>query len=342
MKINYRQIDGFVKKPDPAARVILIYGPDAGLMKDRATKISKSIVEDITDPFNVAKISPEKITEDPALLESEANAVSMMGGARLVIIESANEKIVPALKSYLENPSPDNLVIIEAGELSPRSSLRKLCESAKNAAAIPCYIDDERALLGIIRTHLKEFHLTISNDACSWLAQNISGDRQKVLMELDKLATYMGVGTEHVSREISIDDVMACCGAAGARGFDDLVYSTAGGRTERALQAYNHLLEEGVPAIAIFRAMQTHFRRLHQASILVAEGLQPEQAMGKLTPPIFFKLQSDFESQMKKWKNEDILGTLTRLAQLEAESKKTGAPAETLCGQALLSISQKK
>ena len=54
MKLSYRQIEPFVAKPDPAARVILIYGPDAGLVRERAAIIGKSVVADLNDPFNVA------------------------------------------------------------------------------------------------------------------------------------------------------------------------------------------------------------------------------------------------------------------------------------------------
>ena len=54
MKLTFREIEPFVKKPNPAARVVLIYGPDDGLMRERSKMISQSIVKDLNDPFNVA------------------------------------------------------------------------------------------------------------------------------------------------------------------------------------------------------------------------------------------------------------------------------------------------
>ena len=63
MKIQYRDIENFVKTPNPAARVILIYGPDHGLMKERANSIAKASVEDVNDPFNVITLSVETLTD---------------------------------------------------------------------------------------------------------------------------------------------------------------------------------------------------------------------------------------------------------------------------------------
>ena len=54
MKIPFRDIESFVAKPNPVVRVILVYGPDQGLMRERAKVMASAVVEDINDPFNVA------------------------------------------------------------------------------------------------------------------------------------------------------------------------------------------------------------------------------------------------------------------------------------------------
>ena len=113
MKITFRNIEPFVQSPDPAAMVILVYGPDHGLMQERAKIMGGTVVNDTKDPFNVAIISSDKLSEDPALLSDEANAMSMMGGRRLVRVEGAGDKITPLVKAYLENPNANALIILE-------------------------------------------------------------------------------------------------------------------------------------------------------------------------------------------------------------------------------------
>lgn len=335
MKLSWKQIEPFVKSPDPKARVILVYGPDNGLMRERAKTIALSIVSDINDPFNAVTISGDQLMEDPARLADEAGAMSMMGGSRLIRIEDAADKIAPLLKEYLQDPSAENLVIIEAGELSPRSPLRQLCEKANNAAALPCYVEDERAVSGLIRDTIRETGKRINGDAVSWLAANIAGDRARARSEIEKLILYMGD-----EDQITIDHVLACCGEAGAQSLDDLVYSVATGKKPAdAMRAYHKLIEEGIPVVAILRALQNHFRKLHYIKARIKEGDSIDSAIKTLTPPLFFKLEPLFKAQIQRWPLNALEKILIRLADIEADTKKTGTPVETLCGQAILGIS---
>lgn len=335
MKLTWKQIEPFVKSPDPKARVVLIYGPDNGLMRERAKLIGKTIVPDLTDPFNVSTLTADQLHDDTARLSDEAKAFSMMGGSRLIHIENATDKITTTIKQYLEEPSGENLVIIEAGELTNRSSLRLLCEKSKNAAAIPCYIEDERGVSQVIRQNLSEENLMIDMDALNWLAASIAGDRGRVRGEIAKLITYMG----QEKRKITLNDVQACCGDAGSGSIDDLIYAVAGAQPQNAMTSYAQLLQEGIPVVIILRSLQNHFKRLHYMQALIRSGQNLDQAIKGLQPPIFYKFESAFKSQIVRWTMPKINRVLDRLNDLEAQSKQTGTPVETLCSQAILSIS---
>ncbi len=338
MKLTYRDIEPFVKKPNPLARVILVFGPDSGLAHERCQIIGKTVVEDLNDPFNVAALSAEILAEDPARLADEAGAISMMGGDRLIRIDGGSDKLTVLLKSYLEAPSQSALVVIKAGELTTRSSLRKLCESAKNAAAVPCYVEDERDLSRLIRDSVQAVNMRIEGDAVAWLSANISGDRAKVRSERDKLIAYKG----DEASSISLADVQAACGAAGAQGFDDLVYAVGGRNAAGALKAYQTLIAEGTVFIAIVRGLQNHFRRLHLVQSYMQDGLEMDMAMKKLSPPVFFKQAPKFKAQLNSWSLGSLNNVLGKLTDLEAQCKTTGMPVETLCAQAILAVSKSR
>lgn len=335
MKLTWKQIDPFVKNPDPKARAVLVYGPDDGLMRERAAAIGKSVTPDLNDPFNVAVLDGELLVSDPARLFDEANAISMMGGARLIRIENASDKISPILRDYLDSPSAENLVILEAGELGPKSPLRALFEKSPNAAALPCYVEDARGIATVIRAQISDAHKTIDGDALQWLAAAVVGDRGRARAEVEKLLIYMGE-----DNKIRLDDVRNACGEAGETSLDDLVYAVAGGRTEAALTTFHKLQEEGVVPITILRSLQNHFRKLHYTRSLMNAGMGAHEAMKSLQPPIFFKLEEAFLAQINKWPAARLLAILERLAQIEADTKKTGAPAETLMAQAVLGIAR--
>jgi len=338
MKITFRNIEPFVASPDPAARVILVYGPDQGLMQERAKIMARSAVEDIADPFNVAVFSSDILNEDPARLSDEANAMSMMGGQRLVRIEGAGDKITKLVKEYLESPNDGALVILEAGELGPRSSLRLLCEKAKNAAAVPCYVEDERDLGRLIQATMQENSKMIDRDAVQWLSMNISGDRAKVRGELEKLITYKGAEDS----PITITDAQAACGQAGAQSYDDLVYAVAGGQADKAMKAFHTLLGEGVAVISILRTLQGHYMKLHIARCKMESGADAGEAMKALKPPIFFKQEAAFRTQLQGHSLDALMKILDRLNQLEAQTKRSGIPVETLCAQTILGLSMRK
>lgn len=338
MKLAYRDIEPFVANPNPAARVILIYGPDHGLMRERAQTIAKTVVEDLNDPFNVITDSADEFISDTERLGHEAHAQSMMGGNKLIRIENATDKLTTLIKDYLKDPSDSALIIIEAGELGPRSSLRKACEAAKNAAAVPCYVEDERDLTRFIRQTLQNNNITIDQDALSWLAVNIAGDRQKVRAELEKLIVYKG----DEASPISFDDVRAACGSGGDVALDDLIYATAGNNAAAALRHFQKLTEEGVAFVVILRGLQSHFQKLHRTLQAQSAGQNLESAMKSLSPPIFFKQQPAFKAQLQRWSIQGIQKTLLKLQELEAMCKQTAMPAETLCQQAILSISKSR
>jgi DNA polymerase-3 subunit delta len=336
MKLTWKQIDSFVKKPDPVARVILVYGPDDGLMRERARTMGLAVVADYNDPFNVAVLENDALAADPARLPDEANAISMMGGNRLIRVENASDKITKIIEDYLANPSPHALVILEAGELPPKSKLRALCEKNSSAAALPCYVEDERDLVRLIREVLSESKLTIDQDAVMWLASNIAGDRRRARREIEKLITFKGMDKS----SITLADARACCGEAGAQSLDDLVFGAAGGNSAVALRAWNKLLGEEIAFMSVLRALQNHFRRLHITRARIESGEDAESAMKKLSPPVFFKQADAFRSQTMRWSLPAIEQTLAKISGVEAQCKQTAMPPETLCAQTILGISK--
>ena len=328
MKLKTNQIDPFLKKPDAAIRAVLVYGPDAGLVRERGHILSKLIVADLNDPFNAAHLTGEIIEADSSRLFDELNAQSLMGGDRLVRITSPAEAIASHLKEWLKSkPRGGVFVVIEAGDLGTQSALRKLFEATDNAAALPCYVEDERSVGNFIRDELRSAGLTISADALDLMAQSIKGDRQKARMEIEKLIVYM---ISSPQKTVSVLDVQQSCADSGVQSFDDLVYAVTGGNVALALRSYRRLLEDGKELMAIERVLQNHLSRLHLVRCQIDQGTPLEAAMKSLQPPVFFKQADLFRVQVNRFSAGRLRQLLLRLAQVESKTKQTGMPAETL------------
>src|ERR1700748_1300058 len=151
MIIKSHEADRYAANPPKGLAIALVYGPDAGLVQERAEKLLKSVVPDLTDPFNVADLSETVLQADPARLADEAAAISMMGGRRVVRGRGASNDLAVLSETFLDDPPADALVVVEAGDLSKSAALRKLFEGDDKAAAIACYADNVRNLEDVVR-----------------------------------------------------------------------------------------------------------------------------------------------------------------------------------------------
>lgn len=352
MKLAFKQIEPFVKSPDPKARIILVYGPDQGLVGERAKIIAKSAVDDLNNPFNAVTLTSDKILADPALFYDEANAQSLMGGNRLIMIKNGADSINVILKDYLDNPSQETLVVIESDNLSPRSALRKLCEGAKNAAAVPCYVDDERNMAQIIREMCTHAGYSVEQDAMIALSSALVGDRIIARNEIEKLILYKGYSDGYQGFDsnpaqermgiIRMDDVYASCGDVRDWSMDTLVYAIGDGDVHQTHTIIQSLFKDMVPPIVLLRSCQSHFWRLLSVQSHIKDGMIQEDALKKLSPPLFWKVENDFKRQLNRWAIPALEAALDSLNRVEAMSKKTGYVDTALVENAMVQLARYK
>lgn len=337
MKIQPRQIDSFVKSPTKEVTAVLVYGPDEGLVRERLDILTKSVVPDLQDPFNIVEFPASVLADNPSRLMDEAKSISMLGGRRAVRLRDAGDGDISILSDLLASlRGGDNFVVVEAGNLGKSSKLRTLFENADNAAAIPCYVDDERDLTRVIADGVRGAGYTISSDALTFMAANVIGDRGVVRSEIDKLITYVGVE----KKSIGLEDIVATTGDSAALSLDDLTRHVGLGNFAAAERILSHLLSEGMPAVTILRVLQTHFMKLHLARARVEAGETLESALAKIRPPLFFKVKPAFEAQVRNWPRTVIEQALGLLMEAESRSKQTGYNPTLAVERAVLSLAQ--
>jgi DNA polymerase-3 subunit delta len=333
VKLPAGRIAGFLRSPDPDIRAVLLYGPDAGLVRERADALGRTIAPDLRDPFRVADLTGAVLATDPARLYDEAAQISLMGGRRLVRVREIGDAQSAIFGRFLADPPGDGLAVVEAGDLPTRSALRRLFEGAPSGVAIGCYPDSARDLADVIRDTLAAHRIAVSRDAIEFLVAHLGGDRLLTRSELEKLVLYAGDGGR-----IELDDARLSIADSAALSLDDAVLAAAEGDATALDRALDRAFQEGDAPVTVVRAMLRHVQRLHALSALVASGESVDTALRGARPPIFFKQQDSFRRQLRRWSEPRLRHQLAALSDAETRIKTTGMPAETACRAALFEL----
>ncbi len=330
MKIDARRIAGFLRDPG-TCRVVLLYGDDAGLIRDRAEALVRAVAGSLDDPFLVAELARDTAGE----LAAEASSLPLTGGRRVVRLREAADSVAAGVKAILDGNAPA-LVVLEAGSLPPRSKLRALAEAAPDAAAIACYPEDGAALEATIRGALGELGVTVQPDALAWLAGQLGADRASTRRELEKLALYAGPGGK-----VDLDAAMACVGDFAGLSLDDAVFAATEGDVEMADRALEVAMSEGAAPVQILRATLMHLQRLQRARAAMTDGVSAEEAMRVLRPPVFFRRVGPFKRALSLWSAAGLDAAASGISDAERQCKRTGMPDVTVCRAAVLTLARR-
>ena len=86
--IKASDVDRFIAKPDPSPPIVLVFGPDAGLVRERVDALVRACVDDPNDPFAFVRIEGEELSANPSRLVEEAHTVPLFGGRRAVLVKA--------------------------------------------------------------------------------------------------------------------------------------------------------------------------------------------------------------------------------------------------------------
>ena len=331
MKLAAAGVEAFLRAPG-ACRVILLYGDDAGMIRDRGGALVRAIAGSLDDPFLVVELTREEVDR----LADEAASLPMTGGRRVVRVRDVTDAALVRVKAVLASKSPA-LVVLEGPSLPARSRLRAELEAAADGAAIACYPEEGYALEATIRDTLRAARAGIEADALSWLAAHLGADRAATRAELEKLALYAGPGGR-----VDLDTAMRCVGDLAGLSLDDALYAATLGDVVTADRALELAMAEGAAPVQVLRAAIGHLQKLQRVRMSMDErGIGATDATKTLRPPLFYRRVSGFQRALTLWSGAALAAALASLAEAEKGCKRTGWPDQLLCRNAILTIARR-
>lgn len=311
---------------------LLIYGPDQGLVHERGQQVLKVLEKKLDDPMATSSFSGEELQAEPDRVFVELATQSLFGGQRIVYVKGDYNQLGTALKGTFDNPNANHL-IIEAGNLTPRSPLRKLFETSRNTICLPCYADSDADIAQLIQSEVARHGQTIAADAARLLKDNIGSDRAISRSEIEKLCLFAAQ-----KPQIEMEDILAVIGDSAMLAIDDLIDATAGGNFALMDVSLQRLKRAGNTVSTLAIMVQNHFARLESMRTAIETGQSANQVIKSARPPIFFKRAAIIERQLRLWSAPALRRANARIGAAILEGRQNPDLAESSLDHALLAI----
>jgi DNA polymerase III subunit delta len=319
------EVDAYIAARDPARPIALVFGPDAGLVSERADAIVRAAVDDPNDPFALVRLDGDELAGDPSRLIDEANTVPLFGGRRAIRVKAGGRDFSGALATLVAEPPRDCRIVIEAGDLRRNSALRTLCERAKSVAVIACYLDGERELGRLIDEEMRAAGLSIAADARAALLPLLGGDRRASRNEVRKLALYARGKTE-----VEIDDVLATVADASGLVLDAVIDAAFAARTGELETLLGKARAAGIAPSRIIGAAVAQAAQLHRARVSVESGAAMAEVLDQIAPRAQFRRRPAVEAALTNWTAARLERVMADLAAATLDTRRLSGPVADL------------
>lgn len=334
MKIQSRDADRFLAKPPATLCAILIYGENAGLAREFAEAITEAIVPGAKDADRIVDIPADQLRRDPARLADEAAQISMFSpGRRVLRIKDASEGMGELFARFLDAHAGDAMLVVEAGELSARASLRVVFETATNAAAIACYDDNVETLSALAQDIMRGHSIEAAPEIAQTLVNRLGLDRRMVRAELAKLALYFGGDGTSAPRRLTGELLDELFGQSGDVEASEVSLAMALGDHVRLDQLLIKAQDAGASASQI---VSTALRHLHALLAAKAHGAGSEDVNAARQRGLWGQSDAIIGAQLRTWRQDRLAAAVRVLGDAEAETRMTAVPDWPIAARALL------
>jgi len=326
----------YCAKPDPARAGLLIFGADAmRVALKRQEAIAALIGPDGAAEMRLTRISAGDLRKDASLLLDAIKEVGFFPGPRVCFVEEATDGLLPVIATALTDWKPgDATILVTAGNLTGKSTLKGLFEKAPIAVSIGLY--DEPPSRDEIEAELKKARLTqLSPAAMADLTQLARAlDPGDFRQTLEKIALYKyGDATPLTPAEVA-----AMAPATLEADVDEVLNASADGRAAAVGLLMSRLSGQGVVPVTICLMALRHFRSLHVAATDPG-GVNS----GMMKARIFGTRRDQMQKQVQAWSVRSLESVIAQLLEADMTLRSASrAPGMAVVERLLIRIAMTK
>lgn len=321
---------------DPArTRLFLFYGPDESASRAFVPRIAAALGGEVER----IDLSGADLKADPARLPDEAAALSMFGGARLIVVDRAGDESAAAVANLLSLETAGSPVILLAGDLKKSSALLKLVEASGQAVGAASYPVDERNAEALVGEQAAALGLHPSPGVAARIAAAAAGNRGIIARELEKYAALLDAAPD-APRALEHETVESIGADVGEGDLARLLAAVAGGNPDQAEAELGRLRAEGKDGIQLIRAALRRMTMLARLRAEMERGRSVSAVMASTGRSIFFKEQAAVQSELGRWRAETLAKAISRLIEAEKQVMLAAGPGPVAAEAELIAIAR--
>jgi len=276
-------------------------------------KVNKILKENKLSSDNLITYDMEEVNISVAI--QDLDTYSLFNEKKVVFCKNASflsslkceiDHDIDLLTKYLNNPNPDNILIISLTKLDGKKNIVKLIKEKCTL------IDDNIDINKYIKDKLKGYK--IENDAITYFTINMNDDISHINNELEKLMEL-----KYDSKVITKEDIDLVVIKRIDNNIFDLIDAIISKNKEKSLKIYENMVNYGEDIFKIFVSLSNQIRLIYQVKVL--KSLKNEEIAEKLNlknPKQVMALRYKID----KYTEQELLDYLYKLAIMDEELKK--------------------
>ena len=334
MRGKQQDIFSIIKEESTSLKCILLHGPNTYLVNDTYNMLCKSLFDE-NDVFAPPEFNIKEISKDSDIFHNEAKSLSFGGGRKYLKINMDNSETSGPILDLLKDDLKETTLLIKAGNLSPRSSIRKSIEKLEDALIIPFYEDDFVSLRNFIKEKSNERDFNFDNSAIHSIISMSGFERGQVSDALEKIMLYYEFSENKNINDEKIKEILF---DTNQNQINELCRHICLGETRLSQQVSDRLFLQGVTPPQFISALILHFQKLHLAGLSITSGLSINDAMKQIKPPIFFKEVNAFKTQIQNWNIAKIERALEILIESDVLTKTKPGLGKSIIGNIVMRL----
>ena len=305
------KVKEFNKKHINNSNIFLFYGLNEGLKNEVLNNFFLSNFKGSVNRYEEKEIN-EKLDNFYDLIFTK----SFFDNEKIIILSRISDKFEKIISEILDKKLESVKIVLISGPLDKKSKLRNLFEKDKNLICVPFYEDNNFTLSKIAINFLKERKISISNETINFLVDRMSGDRNNLNNELNKIELYT-----KDTKKINLDELKTLTNLSENYSISELVDNCLAGNTKRLCHILNENNFSAEDCILILRTILNKSKRNLKIRVNYDQSNNIENALSQSKPPIFWKEKEIVKKQISNSSTTKIENLIFKINYIEEQIK---------------------